>query len=34
LAYLVENCGAAVLITEPLLSPVAAAVRDLDPQVA
>ena len=34
LAYLVENCGAAVLITEPLLAPVAAAVRDLAPQVA
>jgi len=31
LAYLVENCGASVLITEPTLTPVAAAVRDLAP---
>ena len=31
LAYLVENCGASVLITEPLLAPVAAAVRELAP---
>ena len=31
LAYLVENCGASVLITEPALAPVAAAVRELAP---
>ncbi|HPX36683.1 MAG TPA: fatty-acid--CoA ligase FadD5 [Mycobacterium sp.] len=31
LAYLVENCGAAVLITEPMLAPVAAAVREIAP---
>ncbi len=31
LAYLVENCGAAVLITEPMLAPVAAAVHELAP---
>ena len=29
LAYLVDNCGSAVLITEPLLTPIAAAVRDI-----
>ena len=27
LAYLVDNCGAGVLITEPVLAPIAAAVR-------
>lgn len=31
LAYLVDNCGSAVLITEPLLAPIAAAVRDITP---
>ena len=31
LAYLVENCGASVMVTEPLLAPVAAAVRELAP---
>ena len=31
LAYLVENCGAAVLITEPMLAPVAAAVHQITP---
>ena len=31
LAYLVENCGAAVLVTEPLLAPVATAVAELAP---
>ncbi|MGI9126177.1 MAG: fatty-acid--CoA ligase FadD5 [Mycobacterium sp.] len=31
LAYLVENCGAAVLITEPVLAPVALAVREIAP---
>ena len=31
LAYLVENCGAAVLITEPMLAPVAAAVHEITP---
>ena len=31
LAFLVEDCGSAVLITEPLLAPVAEAVRDLAP---
>ncbi len=31
LAFLVEDCGAAVLITEPLLAPVAAEVRELAP---
>ncbi|MBU3706148.1 MAG: AMP-binding protein, partial [Mycobacterium sp.] len=31
LAYLVENCGAAVMVTEPVLAPVAAAVRELAP---
>ena len=31
LAYLVENCGAAVMVTEPMLAPVAAAVRELAP---
>ena len=29
LAYLVEDCGAAVLVTEPMLAPVAAAVGDI-----
>jgi fatty-acyl-CoA synthase len=29
LAYLLENCGAAVLLTEPMLAPVATAVRKL-----
>jgi fatty-acyl-CoA synthase len=31
LAYLLENCGAAVLLTEPMLAPVAIAVRELAP---
>lgn len=31
LAYLVDNCGAAVLITEPILAPVAAALREIAP---
>jgi len=31
LAYLVEDCGAAVLVTEPMLAPVAAAVCDIAP---
>ena len=31
LAYLVDNCGSAVMITEPLLAPIAAAVRDITP---
>jgi len=31
LAYLVEDSGAAVLVTEPVLAPVAAAVRDIAP---
>lgn len=34
LAYLVDNCGAGVLITEPLLAPVAAAVREIAPAVS
>ena len=29
LAYLVEDSGAAILITEPMLAPIAAAVRDI-----
>ena len=29
LAYLVDNSGAAILITEPMLAPIAAAVRDI-----
>jgi fatty-acyl-CoA synthase len=33
LAYLVEDCGSAVLVTEPMLAPLAAAVRDLAPQL-
>ena len=31
LAYLVEDSGAAVVVTEPMLAPVAAAVRDIAP---
>jgi fatty-acyl-CoA synthase len=31
LAYLVENCGASVVVTEPMLAPVATAVRELAP---
>ena len=31
LAYLVQNCGASVMVTEPMLAPVAAAVRELAP---
>jgi fatty-acyl-CoA synthase len=31
LAYLVDDCGAAVLITEPILAPIAAAVRGIAP---
>jgi fatty-acyl-CoA synthase len=31
LAFLVEDCGSPVLITEPMLAPVAEAVRDLAP---
>lgn len=34
LAYLVDNCGAIVVVTEPLLAPTAAAVRDLAPSLA
>ena len=34
LAYLVENCGAAVVITEPALAPVAAAVRESAPALS
>jgi fatty-acyl-CoA synthase len=33
LAYLVEDCGSAVLVTEPALAPLAAGVRDLAPQL-
>jgi fatty-acyl-CoA synthase len=33
LAYLVEDCGSAVLVTEPMLAPLAAGVRDLAPQL-
>ena len=29
LAYLVDNCGATVLITEPMLAPIVAAVRGI-----
>ena len=31
LAYLVDNCGASVVVTEPMLAPVATAVRELAP---
>ena len=31
LAYLVEDCGTSVVVTEPMLAPVAAAVRDIAP---
>jgi fatty-acyl-CoA synthase len=31
LAYVAENCGATVVITEPALAPLAAAVRDITP---
>ena len=31
LAYLVEDCGAAVVVTEPMLAPLAAAVREIAP---
>ncbi len=34
LAFLVDDCGSAVMVTEPLLAPVAAAVRDLAPRLA
>lgn len=34
LAYLVEDCGSAVLVTEPMLVPVAAAVRVIAPELA
>ena len=34
LAYLVEDSGAAVVVTEPMLAPVAAAVRDIAPQLS
>jgi fatty-acyl-CoA synthase len=33
LAYLVQDCGTAVLVTEPMLAPVAAAVREIAPEV-
>ncbi|MCV7079422.1 fatty-acid--CoA ligase FadD5 [Mycobacterium szulgai] len=33
IAFLVEDCGARVLITEPVLAPVAIAVRDIQPLV-
>ena len=33
LAYLVEDCGSTVLVTEPMLAPLAAGVRDLAPQL-
>ncbi|MCV7195699.1 fatty-acid--CoA ligase FadD5 [Mycobacterium angelicum] len=33
IAFLVEDCGARVLITEPVLAPVATAVRDIQPLV-
>ena len=31
LAYLVQNCGASVVVTEPMLEPAATAVRELAP---
>ena len=31
LAYLVENCGTTVVVTEPMLAPIAAALRELVP---
>ena len=34
LAYLVEDCGSAVLVTEPMLAPLAAGVHDLAPTLA
>lgn len=34
LAFLVEDCGSAVMVTEPMLAPAAAAVRDLTPRLA
>jgi fatty-acyl-CoA synthase len=34
LAYLVEDCGAAAVVTEPMLAPVAAAVREIAPELA
>lgn len=34
LAYLVDNCGAGVVITEPMLAPVAAAVREITPTLS
>ena len=34
LAFLVDDCGSAVMVTEPVLAPVAAAVRDLAPRLA
>jgi fatty-acyl-CoA synthase len=34
LAYLVEDCGSAVLVTEPMLAPVADAVRDIAPELS
>ena len=34
LAYLVDNCGAGVVITEPLLAPSAAAVREITPALS
>jgi fatty-acyl-CoA synthase len=34
LAYLVDNCGAGVVITEPPLAPTAAAVREITPALS
>lgn len=34
LAYLAEDCGSAVLVTEPMLAPLAVAVRALTPELA
>jgi fatty-acyl-CoA synthase len=34
LAYLVDDCGAAVLVTEPALAPVAAALGDITPALS
>ena len=34
LAFLVEDCGSAVMVTEPMLAPAAAAVRELTPRLA
>ncbi len=34
LAFLVEDCGSAVMVTEPVLAPVAAAVGELAPRLA